>query len=106
MDSCYKKLFELGQIVTSEVDLDKLIHVIIDQIKQIMQTQICSVFLHDPETDELYSQVSTDVKKNEIRTSSSHGICAWVFQNRESQIVNDPYNDPRFLKRLLRNWPA
>lgn len=96
----YKQIFELGQIVTSEVDLGKLFHVIIDQINQIMQTQVCSVFLHDPETDELYSQVSTDVKKNEIRISSNSGICGWVFQNRETQIVNDPYNDPRFLQKF------
>ncbi len=96
----YKKIFKLGQIVTSEVDLDKLFHVIIDQINQIMQTEICSVFLHDSEADELYSQVSTDVKKNEIRIPINHGICGWVFQNRKTQIVNDPYSDPRFLQKI------
>ena len=84
----YKKVFTLGQIVTSEVDLGKLFDVIIDQINQIMQTEICSVFLYDPETDELYSQVSTDVEKNEIRISIDYGICGWVYQNKKTHLFS------------------
>ena len=96
----YKQIFELGQIITSEMNVDKLFHVIMEQTNRIMQTERCSVFLHDPDSNELYSQVSTDLKKNEIRISTSHGISGWVFQNRMAQIINEPYNDPRFLQRV------
>ncbi len=62
----YKQIVELGQVITSEINLNKLFHVIMEQINQIMQTERCSIFLHDPDKDELYSHVSTDLKKNEI----------------------------------------
>lgn len=96
----YKQIFELGQIITSEIDLDNLFHVIIEQTNQIMQTERCSIFLHDSDKDELYSLVSTDLKRNEIRISASHGISGCVFQNQEALIINDPYNDPRFLQKV------
>jgi signal transduction histidine kinase len=101
-DQCYKQIFELGQIITSEINLKKLFHVIMQQINQIMQTERCSVFLHDSDTGELYSQVSTDLKKNEVRISTNHGIAGWVFKNRMAQIINDPYNDSRFLPEVDR----
>lgn len=100
---CYKKIFKLGQIVTSEVDLEKLFSIIIYEINQIMDTETCSVFLYDPETEELYSQVSTDIKKNEIRIPSDQGVTGWVFNNRKIQIITDPYNDPRFLQKFDRD---
>lgn len=96
----YKQIVELGQVITSEINLDKLFHVIMEQINQIMQTERCSIFLHDPDKDELYSHVSTDLKKNEIRISTSHGISGWVFQNQTALIINDPYNDPRFFQKV------
>ena len=78
----YRQIFKLGQIITSETNLDRLLPVIMEQINQIMQTQRCSVFLHDVDNDELYCQVSTDLKKDEIRISTSHGLAGWVFQNK------------------------
>jgi signal transduction histidine kinase len=96
----YKQIFKLGQIITSETNLDKLFPVIMEQINQIMQTQRCSIFLHDVDNDELYCQVSTDLKKDEIRISTSHGLAGWVFQNKTAQILNDPYSDPRFLQKV------
>jgi signal transduction histidine kinase len=96
----YRQIFKLGQIITYETNLEKLFPVIMEQINQIMQTQKCSIFLHDVDSDELYCQVSTDLKKNEIRISASHGLAGWVFQNKTAQILNDPYNDPRFLQKV------
>ena len=96
----YRQIFKLGQIITSETNLDRLFPVIMEQINQIMQTQRCSVFLHDVDSDELYCQVSTDLKKDEIRISTSHGLAGWVFQNKTAQIINDPYSDPRFLQKV------
>jgi signal transduction histidine kinase len=96
----YKQIFKLGQIITSEINLDKLFDVIMEQINKIMRTEKCSIFLHDPDSDELYCQVSTDLKKNEIRISTNHGVSGWVFQNQEAQIINDPYSDPRFIKKI------
>jgi signal transduction histidine kinase len=61
-----------------------------------MDSQTSSIFLYDKKSNELWSLVSTDVKKNEIRIPATHGIAGWVFQNRSPSFVSDTSTDPRF----------
>ena len=93
----HKMLFDLGQMITSEMNLDKLFELIIEQINQFMRTERCSVFLYDDKKDQLWSLVSTELKRNEIRIPTSYGVAGWVFQNKTPLIINDPYQDSRFL---------
>jgi len=92
----HKMLLELGQIITSEMNLDSLPQVIIEQTNQFMNTEGCSVFMFDAENDQLWSLVSTDLEKNEIRFATSHGVMGSVFQNKTPLIINDPYSNPLF----------
>jgi signal transduction histidine kinase len=92
----HKMLLELGQIITSEMNLDSLPQVIIEQTNQFMNTERCSVFMFDAENDQLWSLVSTDLEKNEIRFATSHGVMGSVFQNKTPLIINDPYSSPLF----------
>ena len=92
----YKQLYTLGQTITSEIKMDALFQLIMDQTNQIMGTERSTVFLHDEETDELWSLVATGMAKNEIRIQADSGIAGWVFQNREQLIINDAYADRRF----------
>ena len=78
----HEMLFELGQMITSEMNLDALFELIIEQINQLMSTERCSLFLYDTQKDQLWSLVSTELKRNEIRIPSSYGVAGWVFQNR------------------------
>jgi signal transduction histidine kinase len=89
-------LLELGRVIVSEMDMDVLFNVIMDRTRRFMGTEKCSVFIFDPEKDELWSRVSTDLEANEIRFPAHTGISGWVFQNRQPQIINDAYSDPRF----------
>ena len=57
-------LLYVGQIITSEMNLDVLFPLIMEQSNSIMDTQRSSVFLHDAKSDELWSLVATDVKRN------------------------------------------
>jgi len=92
----YAKLLQVGQIITSEINLEALFPLIIQHTNSIMDTQASSIFLYDQKSNELWSLVSTDLKKNEIRIPATYGIAGWVFQNRASTIVNDTSGDPRF----------
>jgi len=91
-----RRLLHVGQIITSEMNLDLLFPLIMEQSNSIMDTQRSSVFLHDAKSHELWSLVATDVERNEIRIPATFGIAGWVFQNRMPAIVNDSYSDPRF----------
>lgn len=92
----YAKLLRVGQIITSEMNLEALFPLIIQHTNGIMDTQASSIFLYDKKPNELWSLVSTDLKKNEIRIPATYGIAGWVFQNRAPTIVNDTLSDPRF----------
>jgi signal transduction histidine kinase len=92
----YAKLLQVGQIITSEMNLEALFPLIIQHTNNIMDSQASSIFLYDQKSNELWSLVSTDLKKNEIRIPTTYGIGGWVFQNRVPTIVNDMSGDPRF----------
>jgi signal transduction protein with GAF and PtsI domain len=76
----HKMLFELGQIITSEMGLDALFKLIMVQTNQFMNTETCSVFMHDSVNEQLWSLVSTDLGKDEIRFPTSHGVAGWVLR--------------------------
>lgn len=92
----YKMICELGQLVTSEMNLEALFELIIRQTTRIMACEKASVFLFDPLNEQLWSWASTDLKRNSIRISKSCGVAGWVFGSRSALIINDPYQDHRF----------
>ena len=92
----YKMICELGQMVTSEMNLESLFDLVMQQTASIMASERASVFLYDTAGECLWSRASTDLKQNAVRISPHCGISGWVFRSQSSLIVNDPYNDPRF----------
>ena len=96
----YIKLFHIGQVITSEMDFDTLFDVIADQTNKILDTQRCSVFLIDEKGKYLTTFLSTDIKRNEIRIPSTHGVTGWVFSNQLPLIVEDAYSDSRFYPEI------
>ena len=96
----YIKLFHIGQVITSEMDFDTLFDVIADQTNKILDTQRCSVFLIDEKGKYLTTFLSTDIKRNEIKIPSTHGVTGWVFSNQLPLIVEDAYSDSRFYPEI------
>ena len=92
----HRRILHVGQIITSEMNLDLLFPLIMEQSNSIMDAQRSSVFLHDAKSHELRSLVATDLRRNEIRIRTTYGIGGWVFRRRIPAIVNDCYRDPRF----------
>ena len=95
-------LLELGRVIVSEMEMNDLFEVIMDQTRRFMGTERCSVFIFDGEKDELWSRVSTDLETNEIRFPAHTGIAGWVFQNRKPLLISDAYQDPRFYREVDR----
>jgi len=92
----YLQLFQVGQIITSEINFDILFKVIMEQTNKIMNTENCSIFLIDDQKQYLSAFKSTDLKGGDIRISKDHGVAGWVFRNQNPVIIDDPYSDPRF----------
>ena len=92
----YKMLLRVGQIITSEMSLDALFGVVMDQTNQVMNTERSTVFLHDAKSGELWSLAATGMEENEICIPDDSGVAGWVFQSQTPMIINEAYNDPRF----------
>ena len=99
----FQKLYNIGQTITSEIHMESLFGLVIDQTNKIMNTERSTLFLYDDYTEELWSLVATGMNKNEIRIINDVGLAGWVFQNKEQLIVNDTYKDSRFNLEIDRH---
>ncbi len=93
----HQMLFEVGQVITSEMDMEKLFEVIIRQTDKIMVCQRTTVFLYEEKTDELWSFVATGLGTDRIRIPAGQGIAGWVFRRQKALIIPQAYEDSRFL---------
>jgi len=96
----YNDLFQVGQIITSEIDYDILFDVIIKQTNKIMEVERCSIFLLDEKGEMLNAFASAGVGGLAIQVPKNQGIVGWVFNNREPTIVNNVYEDKRFYSEI------
>jgi len=96
------KLFQIGQIITSEMNFEALFDLIADQTKGIMSAERCSVFLENETGTGLTAFMSTDLKKNEISIPNDKGVAGWVFRNNTPVIIPDAYLDERFYPDIDR----
>jgi class 3 adenylate cyclase len=92
----YKELFQVGQIITSEMNIEVLFELIMEQTNKVMSSERSTVFLYDDDQKELWSLAATGMEKNEIRIKSNFGEAGWVFTHKTPSIINDAYNNPRF----------
>jgi len=98
----YKRLYAVGQIITSEIGLEELFDVIMKETNQIIHSERSTVFLHDADSGKLYSMVATGMGKETIRIRSDSGIAGWVYTHRKPLLNNDVQNDRRFFRCVDR----
>ena len=94
------KLVDINTIINSTLNINHLLFIIMDIIKDIMESEASSLLLYDEESDSLMfkvaiGEVGEELKEN-YRVKMGQGIAGWVALHRESLNINDVYNDPRF----------
>lgn len=95
-----QKILEITQMMGASVETDGLLQLIIERSIELLGAERASLFLYEPETNELASQIATD--SDEIRFSADKGIAGACIKN--SQIINipDAYADERFNPEIDR----
>jgi Nif-specific regulatory protein len=92
-------LLELSHLLTSSVDLEHLLYLILVTATRLMCTDTCSLLLVDPVTHELIFKVPVgpaSKQLQEIRLKPGQGIAGWVVKERRPVLVNDVTHDARF----------
>ena len=87
-------LLEVGRRLASNMDLDSLLELIIEQATQVMNADRSSLFLVDKKTNELWSKIAQGT--DEIRFPVGKGIAGHVAKTGEIINIPDAYKDKRF----------
>lgn len=95
-------LLQVQSALSSTLDLQDLLELIISKSKEVMRAEAASLMLLDAETDELVFQVAQgeagDALK-EIRIPVGEGIAGWVAQSGEPVLIADAQHDSRLYRK-------
>lgn len=93
---------EIGHSLRGHFEISTLLREIMNYIKNILESEACSLLLADEETDQLFFYVTDDTGANleQKRLESGQGIVGHVYERGESLIVNNVQQDPRFFKEV------
>ncbi len=90
-------LLDVANSLQAELELDKLLFKIMEEVADILDADRCTVFLYDKEQNELWSIVAMGLQKGEeIRFPADKGIAGHVAQTGDVLNIPDAYKDPRF----------
>jgi class 3 adenylate cyclase len=95
-----KKLYAVGQIITSEISMERLFELIMSETNKIISSERSSVFLRDEQRGDLFTLVATGMEQNQIRIPATRGIAGHVFTHQVSLCIDDVRQDPRFFAEV------
>src|SRR5436309_3011736 len=96
-------LIEISRLLTSAVDLDHLLSLILKTSSPLVGSEDSSLLLLDPATQELVfvmAQGSVSDKLKMVRLKPGEGIAGWVVQHGKPLLVHDVERDPRFTSKI------
>lgn len=92
---------DIVRVITSDMDLDNLLVVIMKKTKDMIKASSWSIFLLDEETGEFVLDKTDSKKKKEkpikLRLKPGEGIAGWVAKEGIPLIVPDVSRDERFV---------
>jgi len=93
-------LLQLSRHVSALGSLDAVLEALVAAAIQEIGAEAGSLFVHDDESSELYTQRSSDLGQRQIRVMDDRGIAGAVYQSGVGEIVLDVYADRRFAREV------
>ncbi|MBN1155455.1 GAF domain-containing protein [candidate division KSB1 bacterium] len=87
-------LFNITRNISTELKLDKLLYILMDEVKKALKADRCTVFILDKEKNELWSKVAHG--EAEIKFDRHLGIAGYVATTGDILNIPDAYSDQRF----------
>ena len=94
----FNQIAEFGKKLMAMDDIQKVLELIADEAKSLVDAQRCSIFIVDQEDKILWTKLSDGIGRIVIGLDS--GIVGDTYRTKEPQIVNNPYEDERFLPSI------
>ena len=101
-----KSLNEIGQAITSTLDLQKTLTLITDHTTGLMNVAAASVVLRDNEAGEVWFAAASGEGSEAViglHMALGQGLAGWVAEKGEPVIVPDVYADQRFFPNMDKN---
>lgn len=97
-------LIEVSSIISSTLDLEELMNLVMEKAQTVMNAEASSVMLLNEETGMLECKIALgsvqEKVKDTIQLEVGQGIAGWVAQHGEAIIVPDVDNDTRFYSNI------
>ena len=96
-------LHETGQAITSTLDLDRILQLLLEKVRALLRIDAASIALRDDKTGKLIfeaasGQGATDVIG--VQLEPGQGIAGWVAETGKPLVVQDAYQDARFFSGI------
>lgn len=91
-------LLELSKALSSQVDLDALLDVIVEKTSAVVEAERTSIFVFDPGRGVLWTRRAQGLGSETIEVPLSSGVAGDVGRTLKSANIADAYDDPRFDK--------
>ncbi|WP_187358798.1 GAF domain-containing protein [Pseudoduganella aquatica] len=93
-------LLEVSRRMAAYDTLDEILTALVEVTTEELDAERGTLFLNDPETNELFSRVAQGETQREIRFLNTSGIAGHVFTTGEPLVIADAYADPRFNRAI------
>jgi len=93
-------LLDVSHKMAAYDTLDGVLNALVEMTTAQLGTERGSLFLNDPETNELYSRIAQGSIQREIRMLNTLGVAGHVFTSGEPLIIHDTYSDSRFNRSI------
>jgi len=94
----FNQIAEFGKKLMAMDDIQKVLELVADEAKSLVDADRCSIFIVDKEDEILWTKLSDGIGRIVIGLDS--GIVGVTYETNEPQIVNNPYEDERFLQNI------
>ncbi len=98
-----KSLNEIGQAITSVLDLQKTLTLVTDHTTRLLDVAAASVVLRDDKNGDIWFAAASGEGAEAVigvRMAVNQGIAGWVTTKGEAIIVPDVYTDERFFTKV------
>lgn len=92
-------LIEIGKALTSTLDIEGVLNLIMDQLSRLLKAQAWSLLLLDAESGELAFEIAVSPAAERLkgmRLARGQGIAGWVAENGKPLLIPDVRIDVRF----------
>jgi signal transduction histidine kinase len=97
-----EQIIKVSRVINSTLNLEPLLHNIIQIATDLTTTEASSILLLDKKTGELHFEIATGVKGQEVKSivvPLDDSIAGWVVKEGEPLLIPDVRKDPRHYHR-------